>query len=313
MHRVHLAHSQYHEAHRGALDALLARLRERPAREANSWRTGTQSGKRSLLQREIQRVGTRKSATEVNVAEMLLAILSIFAPVITQKELQVNVDRAALNALPQVKADGTILRQLLVQMLGNALRSIHRGRLELRFGSLRSAIEIEAEAAGDLVGEPTIKDWAIGDLCRALGATMTESQRGSTVRIRLHLPKDRRKLVVLIDNDQDLGALFSRYLFDREWTLVSAQSADEGLRLVHELAPDAVILDVMMPERDGWQVLSSLRTGDQDTSTHVIVCSVLEQPELALALGADMFLPKPVSQMSLLQALEHLEDLVAES
>jgi len=62
----------------------------------------------------------------------------------------------------------------------------------------------------------------------------------------------------------------------------------------------AVILDVMMPGLDGWEVLQTLRKTPRTSRIPVVVCSVFNDPQLALSLGATVFLPKPVSQGDIL-------------
>lgn len=67
--------------------------------------------------------------------------------------------------------------------------------------------------------------------------------------------------------------------------------------------PDVILLDVMMPHQDGWQVLQRLQAQVGTQHIPVIVCSVFDDPELARSLGAVDFLPKPVSRLQLLRAL----------
>jgi len=62
----------------------------------------------------------------------------------------------------------------------------------------------------------------------------------------------------------------------------------------------------MIPGMDGWEVLQRLRNGPQSAEIPVIMCSVLDSPELAYSLGASLFLPKPVSRDDVLSALSQL-------
>jgi len=64
------------------------------------------------------------------------------------------------------------------------------------------------------------------------------------------------------------------------------------------------VLDVMMPGIDGWEVLTRLRAHPTMANTALIVCTVLPQEELALAMGADGFLQKPVTREAFLAMLE---------
>ena len=100
-----------------------------------------------------------------------------------------------------------------------------------------------------------------------------------------------------------------RYLTDRPCRVVAALSGREGLRLAQELQPDAIILDVMMPEMDGWELLQRLRTSPRTSNIPIIICSVFNDPELAYSLGASLFLPKPVSRDDVLGALSQLKVL----
>jgi Amt family ammonium transporter len=73
--------------------------------------------------------------------------------------------------------------------------------------------------------------------------------------------------------------------------------------LTQELLPDVIVLDVMMPGMHGWEVLQRIRNHPQTAQIPVIICSVVNNPELAQALGASTFLPKPIRQEDVLTAL----------
>ena len=75
---------------------------------------------------------------------------------------------------------------------------------------------------------------------------------------------------------------------------------------LRETIPDLVLLDVLMPKRDGWHVLQYLKTLPETRQVPVIVCSVLSQPRLALALGASEVLIKPIDRETLLRTIRAL-------
>ena len=97
--------------------------------------------------------------------------------------------------------------------------------------------------------------------------------------------------------------LFRRYLADEDYRLVGVRDGQEGLRLADETQPDIIVLDVMIPQQDGWEVLQRLRTQESTCHIPVIICSVLDDPKLAFSLGADDFLAKPLTQSRFLATL----------
>ena len=92
--------------------------------------------------------------------------------------------------------------------------------------------------------------------------------------------------------------------------VVGATEGDKAIRLALDLRPRLVLLDIMMPKLDGWEVCRRMRSFPTLVNTPIIVCSVLQQAQMALALGADAYLSKPVSQPDILRVLrQHLGPL----
>jgi CheY-like chemotaxis protein len=69
--------------------------------------------------------------------------------------------------------------------------------------------------------------------------------------------------------------------------------------------PDIILLDVMLPDMDGWQLLTNLHERSVSRDIPVVVCSVMKEENLALALGACGYLVKPVQPQQLVEALDH--------
>ncbi len=73
--------------------------------------------------------------------------------------------------------------------------------------------------------------------------------------------------------------------------------------MARALKPWLIILDVMLPTMDGWEALQNLKNHPDTHAIPVLVCSVLDTPDMALALGADGFLKKPPDQIEFLNTL----------
>ena len=121
--------------------------------------------------------------------------------------------------------------------------------------------------------------------------------------VNVRLPLDRKWRVLLVDDNAELGDLFERYLQDTGYALTVAHDPREGLAMARTGEVDVIVLDVMMPGRDGWSLLQQLVNDSATAGVPVVVCSVIHDPELAASLGAVAALPKPVTRADLLQAL----------
>jgi CheY-like chemotaxis protein len=100
----------------------------------------------------------------------------------------------------------------------------------------------------------------------------------------------------------DIVELLSYAGFDA----VGAPSGAEGLRLVHELQPDLVICDVMMPEIDGHDVLREVRAHPMTVKLPFVFLSAITDPETreaSIAEGANLYLTKPFSHFELIDAI----------
>jgi CheY-like chemotaxis protein len=109
-----------------------------------------------------------------------------------------------------------------------------------------------------------------------------------------------------VEDNHSVVALFRRYLTGHGYRLVPIEDAPGALQAIAKIRPEAIILDVMMRSVDGWQVLQGLKSDPSLAPIPVVVCSVLDDPELAFSIGAQAYLRKPVRPAQLLECLAGL-------
>lgn len=109
--------------------------------------------------------------------------------------------------------------------------------------------------------------------------------------------------VLVIDDERATHNLLERELGARGYRVVHAASGQEGLRLARDVRPDAITLDVIMPELDGWSVLRELKEDPDLRKIPVVLVTVLGDREMGYALGAADFLTKPIDTDALLAVL----------
>ena len=142
----------------------------------------------------------------------------------------------------------------------------------------------------------------------------SEPGRGSTFSVRLprqvaelhdvatHAPLDSEgdgPLILVIDDDDSSRELLQRYLSRAGYRTQGAADGLSGLQMARELRPAAIMLDVVMPQMDGWSVLSTLKADSDLAEIPVIMATILDEKPLGLALGASDYLTKPVDRTRL--------------
>jgi two-component system, OmpR family, response regulator MprA len=112
--------------------------------------------------------------------------------------------------------------------------------------------------------------------------------------------------ILVIDDDPAMTDLLKLILVSTDAEVITANSGSEGLKKVRDLSPSIVILDLMMPDMDGWQVTTEIRLF---SSVPVMILSVIDNPGLvarALDAGADDYLIKPAPRNVLIAHINNL-------
>jgi CheY-like chemotaxis protein len=161
-------------------------------------------------------------------------------------------------------------------------------------------------------------------LVLALGGTISvESSRGKGARFTVLLPRDLpsdmplvrpseapasspapgQKTVLIVDDDEGVRELLALELKPHGLKILQAPDGREGLEIARAEKPDAILLDVLMPNLDGWQTLRALKQLEETRAIPVVILSVVENRAFGISLGAVEHLVKPVDRPALLMAL----------
>jgi len=111
-------------------------------------------------------------------------------------------------------------------------------------------------------------------------------------------------LVLVIDDELEVRKVLDNYLSKQGYQVELAESGEDGLRLARKVLPDVIILDVMMPKMDGWEVLSYLKADAELAHIPVIILSLIEDKSVGYSLGASDYLIKPVTREQLSKVLQ---------
>ncbi len=103
-------------------------------------------------------------------------------------------------------------------------------------------------------------------------------------------------IILIIDDDQSVRDLLRSYLGKIGYQVALAKDGPEGLKIAAKLKPHTIILDVMMPGMDGWEVLSKLKNDPELAHIPVVVLTMAEDRDIGYSLGAAEYLSKPISR-----------------
>jgi GAF domain-containing protein/CheY-like chemotaxis protein len=115
-----------------------------------------------------------------------------------------------------------------------------------------------------------------------------------------------KKRVLVIDDDPDAAYLLQESLSHDEFMVIGAPDGHAGLQLARDQQPDAILLDILMPETDGWQVLNDLKSDAATVEIPVILLTIVDKKALGFKLGAAAYLLKPLDPALVLHALRRV-------
>ncbi|MEX1020304.1 MAG: response regulator, partial [Litorilinea sp.] len=279
--------------------------------------------RRTLAHSEALRLSAQAEWEEVDIAELLDELRKLVASLALTKQVTIHI---STGYSPLVRrADRITLRQAILNAITYGLDIAENGEMHIGIYSDPTAegIYIRAPLAANQASKENKKISRDGvgleigsQLMAALGGNFSVQRNVGTEwagqrteewagqwEARLNWTKAESGPLLVIDDNATFVDLFRRYLANSNWRVLGAASCTEARRVIAQTRPAVIILDVMMPKEDGWDMLRELRAQEDTRQIPVIICSVLNEPELALTLGARNYLPKPVTQQALLKVL----------
>ncbi len=268
-------------------------------------------GKVETLEDELSWLEKELPGQPVNLAHEMETVLELVVPLASQHHMRIETD---LNRrLPDLVVHPVTLRQALLTVINVAIHQKRGEKILIQSAvngkmatiTISTTGESPAPEPGIHADDRTSLDLAARLIEKNSGSVTTQSTEDSFLA-QIILPAFFRQVVLLIDDNQDFHHLVQRYLFGTRYQLVSTNNPDQAVELAGKHAAQLILLDVMMPEIDGWQVLGQLRRNPKTSHIPVVICTIIAQEDLAYSLGASAYLRKPVTREMLVATLDRL-------
>jgi CheY-like chemotaxis protein len=197
------------------------------------------------------------------------------------------------------------LRQTLITALGRLARHSASEAITIfaRLGEGNAKITLRGSIAEghDLTAQDLIRDILVPE-----ETTVEARLEGDHAFLWINAPSLGQVTVLAVDDNPDMHHFYRRCTTGTRYRIIHAAEGKEALEKAKASTPDIIVLDVMLPDVDGWKLLMQLHEDPVTRPIPIIVCSVVREEELALALGAAMHLPKPIEPRRFVEALDQV-------
>jgi len=297
------------ERHRPALDEYLADgdktfptpLEDADYREAKK----TEGPPTGIINSELEWAERffSNQQTVVDVDDVVRSVVQTIKPLIDAAGAVVHCDIPG--NLPRALASITSVRQVVLNLILVAIQSSNQRETYITCGHTESNVWIKIQPIMLTAGQE--KGLSLVTRLATISGGHLEyvSSSDAVQSALLTLPTAGQYPVLAIDDNADSLRLLERCLSNSRYHLIGTRNPAQALPLAEQVHPHAIILDVMLPDMDGWEVLGQLRENPVTRHIPVIVCTILPQEALALTLGAVGFIRKPISRERLLWELDH--------
>lgn len=243
----------------------------------------------------------------IDLYALVNRVIHAVTPLANQQDITLHLDTTAESSL--IFTDPLVAQQVLISIVSHAIQHARAGRIYLKRMGKQPGLIINYPL--DTAPQGFDPQTVTNHLAVRLGWSVEQTHESGDrclihIRMISQAPLDVPTLLV-IDDNEGLKDLIGRYLSNYACKIVSATNGAHGLQLAEESAPDVIILDIMMPELDGWEVLQTLRHRILTQNIPVVICSVFNDPRLAQSLGAYDLLPKPLRPDDLIKVLHNLD------
>jgi CheY-like chemotaxis protein/predicted DNA-binding protein (UPF0251 family) len=286
-----------------AVHALAGALWER-SRAADGRPADAQSlDWRSQVQRELDSLQAKTPDALADVGEAIDTVLGLMAPLAAKSGACVEVKSVQPDLVAAIHP--VLLHQVLISAVKRLAPHVSDGQIAIyaRLEDGNTKITLTGTAA---VEDDLSEADLTGDIPMSKGMSIEACVDGAQAFVWITVPAPSKVTVLVVDDNEDMARFYRDCTIGTRYHIVHTAQGSNLSEVVEVTAPDVIVLDVMLPDIDGWRLLMRLCEDIETRSIPVIVSSVIREEDLALSLGAAGYLAKPVRPRQFVQALNRV-------
>jgi len=296
---------------------------------------------------DISKIGAGKMEMvfePTDLQEIARGVITTMAGQLADRPVKLLLDLP--DKLPVVLADARRIRQVLTNLVGNAVKFTDEGFIKVSASYDKYQVTMSVEDTG--IGIPADRRHAVFEQFEQVDSSSTRRYGGTGLGlplsrefVRLHGgdmefesvvgegscfyfwipingPGAKREeeekplepggqIILAVDDDEGVITLFQRYLEKQGYKVAGMTTGEGVVETAKRLKPYAITLDVIMPGKDGWQIIRELKSDPETRDIPIIVCSIMSEADKGLSMGVADYLVKPVTEQDLMDALLRLE------
>ncbi len=263
---------------------------------------------RSHVREELASLLESAPGVVANVGETIDGTVEIASTLTRRHGVSLDVGLMQPNLVAAIHPSA--LRQILISVIGQLAQHMSSGQVTICAERQERVDNAQPKVRITLSGHPVeahgpLNDSLVLEMLATQGGSVEIGIDGDLVSFWVELPSVD-KAVLVVDDNADAAHLYRRYTVGTRYHIVHVAQGQGVFEIIGASAPDVIVLDVMLPDIDGWELLAHLHEHPDTRFIPVIVCSVIRERDLAWALGAAHYLAKPVQRQQFIQALDQV-------
>jgi len=253
------------------------------------------------MQRELDSLQAKAPNAWCDIQEVIDSVLDFIKPMAPKLGICLTVRSVQPGLVAAIHP--VLLHQVMISTLRRFAPCVTDGQISvyarLEDGNARITLT-GSTAADDVLDEQAFTS----GIPMSKGISIETCLDGGQAFVWISIPSVGKVTVLVVDDNDDMARFYRDCTLGTRYHITHIAQGSGLFEAVETIDPDVIVLDVMLPDIDGWRLLMRLHEDPATRLIPVIICSVVQEKDLALSLGAAGYLPKPMKPREFVTALD---------